>query len=188
MNVHYNVTHLQNRDHVCDVTGCGKAFGYKHLLQRHSAKIHGKHSADHDPIISNGNERGTTFPSTAPEEEIGTAGNFIEHLTGKQYKRRGEGQIISADIREEPSCSGENKIHKSRVTRRVIFCPWPNLLSLNIAPDDERTASGIAAASEGLIACEGIFHRAYDLRRHLRADHGLEVSKEELNAWLKVKG
>lgn len=38
--MHRNVSHLHKRDFVCAQEGCGKSYGYKHLLQRHVAQTH----------------------------------------------------------------------------------------------------------------------------------------------------
>ncbi|PVG04591.1 hypothetical protein CPB86DRAFT_777874 [Serendipita vermifera] len=187
MNVHYDVNHLQKRAYVCDVTGCEKAFGYKHLLQRHSAKIHGKHSSNHASVVFSDIERLKTSYTIAEGEVAEGACHFIEHLTGKQYKRRAEGQIVFDEAGKGVDSLGDHKIPKARITRRVILCPWPNLLSLDVVLEDKRVVRGGTVAGVESVACGGIFRRAYDLRRHLRADHGLEVSKEELDAWLKDK-
>ncbi|CAG8657976.1 13759_t:CDS:2, partial [Acaulospora colombiana] len=185
MNVHYNVTHLQKRDFVCDVAGCEKEFGYKHLLQRHSAKIHGKHTSDRDPIVSNDIGRLKPAPTAAEEKAAERGCDFIEHLTGKQYQRRGEDPNIFDEARKGAHSLHDHNIPKARIARRVILCPWPSFLSLNVASEDDHAVHEGTVVGTELIACGGIFHRAYDLRRHLRADHGLELSKEELNAWLK---
>jgi len=34
-------------------------------------------------------------------------------------------------------------------------------------------------------ACDYVFSRAYDLRRHLRAEHGVEAEKESVDDWVK---
>lgn len=40
LTTHYNVSHLHKRDFECTQEGCGKSYGYKHLLQRHVTQAH----------------------------------------------------------------------------------------------------------------------------------------------------
>jgi len=57
---------------------------------------------------------------------------------------------------------------KHRNTRRPLLpCPWPNGFGFE----------------ENVGQCAYIFSRAYDLRRHLKTDHALELSKEEIDHW-----
>ena len=37
LTVHYKVNHMDETPHVCPILGCGKQFGYKHVLERHVA-------------------------------------------------------------------------------------------------------------------------------------------------------
>ena len=39
--------------------------------------------------------------------------------------------------------------------------------------------------AEAVKRCAYIFSRAYDLRRHLKAEHGLELDKEEVDGWVR---
>lgn len=40
LTAHYKVSHLHKRDFICPREGCGKSYGYKHLLQRHLVQAH----------------------------------------------------------------------------------------------------------------------------------------------------
>ncbi|TDL26695.1 hypothetical protein BD410DRAFT_531543 [Rickenella mellea] len=84
---HQKVTHLQRRDFVCTHIGedgaCGLAFGYKHLLQRHVAKMHAHQSTDDDPAaIVGGVEEGHQYSA-------------IDVLTGKAYADRASATVAT---------------------------------------------------------------------------------------------
>ncbi|KAG8837118.1 Strongly-conserved Zn-finger binding protein (TFIIIA) [Serendipita sp. 400] len=162
LRVHQNVTHLQERKFVCTHETCTKAFGYKHLLQRHLTKCHESHSSEDDASDTSDDVKMEFAP-----------GSFIESLTGEAYKKRKEG-------------SNTNSKKSNGGSRRVLRCPWPHLLvnvpkKSKVEMDDRDGDRTLLIVSK----CEAIYNRAYDLRRHLRADHGLDVEKEELEVWFK---
>jgi general transcription factor IIIA len=170
MTVHVNVNHLQQRKFVCEHEGCGRTFGYKHLLQRHCAKLHGAHSAEPDEEGPDAEDMGDQILEDREEE------SFIEVLTGRAYKRRRleNGNAASTET---------SKSNQKKNAKKVLRCPWPHFMSdhreESIHVDSRRKAQDLQTV------CEAIFHRAYDLRRHLKADHGLEVDKEEMAAWVE---
>jgi len=41
------------------------------------------------------------------------------------------------------------------------------------------------AGSSTSRTCEYVFSRAYDLRRHLRAEHDVDVEKDKVDEWVK---
>jgi uncharacterized C2H2 Zn-finger protein len=169
MNVHINVSHREQRDFKCDHAQCGRTFGYKHLLQRHMAKIHGIRSEGHDS-----SELGAQNSGRGIKRKNGTSmvveAPFIEALTGKAYKRRGEVP--------EPSSVSTTTPSPTKASRKIIRCPWPHFSRRN------GDAGGMERGDHIQGQCEAIFHRAYDLRRHLKAGHALLVEKVELAAWL----
>lgn len=57
---------------------------------------------------------------------------------------------------------------------RRFQCPYPNL------PETFAVAGPSSSR-----ACAHFFGRAYDLRRHLRSDHRLEVEKEVVDDWVR---
>jgi general transcription factor IIIA len=129
------VFHLGRRDFVCTETGCEEAFGYKHLLQRHTAKIHAAHTSD------SGADEGHS-----PNED--DAASLINAITGQKFAARS-------------------------LNPRALRCPHPQ-------PPFEGSYTRNADAD----ACEYWFTRAYDLRRHLLAAHGLDVDKEVVDEWV----
>jgi general transcription factor IIIA len=173
MTVHVNVNHLQQRNFICEREGCGRAFGYKHLLQRHCARLHGVHSAESDeegPDVEDKDDMEDQIQEDREEE------SFIEALTGRAYKRR---RLENANTTSTES----SKSNQKKKAKKVLHCPWPHFISghgegsMHVDPGKE--AQGLQTA------CQAIFHRGYDLRRHLKADHGLELDKEEMAAWVE---
>lgn len=102
MTTHNKVTHLGRRDFVCPHNTCGKAFGYKHLLQRHLSKLHC--SGDTLPT-------GVDHEDDASSEEDPTLDQQldIDHITGRAYAVRAQQKLASS---------------------RALRCPHPDLRSL----------------------------------------------------------
>lgn len=143
MTTHINITHLGRRDHACSYSGCGKTFGYKHLLQRHMTRMH---------------TTNTTAPQASSEDE-GEPSSIIGWITGTDY----------------------TSVSAHRNTRRALVpCPWPNRFETEDSNVDESVH-----AQDDMGKCTFVFSRAYDLRRHLKADHGLELSKDEADSWVR---
>ncbi|THH34047.1 hypothetical protein EUX98_g6 [Antrodiella citrinella] len=55
-----------------------------------------------------------------------------------------------------------------------LACPHPDVSPL--------TGAALAVRHP---KCQYIFSRAYDLRRHLRSEHGLDVTKERVDEWVR---
>ncbi|KAF6760174.1 transcription factor iiia [Ephemerocybe angulata] len=153
LTTHQNVTHMGKRDFVC--SDCNKAFGYKHLLQRHTAKIHSVPSDGHDESEHSGKDREASESSDDEEEEDFT--QQIDLITGKAYADQS----------------------KAKLERAAAFsCPFPDLEGLN----ENGASSG--GSSPKRRKCDYAFSRLYDLRRHLQAVHEVDVTKERLQAWM----
>ncbi|KAF8141285.1 hypothetical protein EV363DRAFT_1425422 [Boletus edulis] len=72
------------------------------------------------------------------------------------------------------------KLHSSK--RSSIRCPYPHvdaLIASTVTLDD--------AFGPPSKACEHILTRAYDLRRHLRSEHGVDTEKEKVDSWIRVQ-
>ncbi|KAL1710673.1 hypothetical protein EV121DRAFT_192394 [Schizophyllum commune] len=173
LTTHTNVTHLGHRDFVCTHEGCGRAFGYKHLLQRHVAKIHSRtsssSSSEENEVL--GADAGTDDEDeqSAAEDTHGEENTLIDLITGSTYAKKAQDRLRTATS---------------------LCCPFPDLSGLpllsdaasNPISDANSTPLPTTSASH---ACEYVFSRAYDLRRHLRATHGLETDKDALDAWVR---
>ncbi|KAK2464203.1 hypothetical protein APHAL10511_003660 [Amanita phalloides] len=75
------------------------------------------------------------------------------------------------------------KVYAERASanpRKALQCPYPDLRGIT---------SGVAIElREASDHCNYVFTRAYDLRRHLRAVHGIEIEKVEVDRWAKGRG
>lgn len=142
MTNHHNVNHLGKRDFICTYPDCNRAFGYKHLLQRHLTRVHVPESEEEDGDESGAeNER----DAATPQPSVGFS---IDDLTGMSYQTQ---------VR----------------TTAKLECPYPDV-SLLV----EESIAGSSAK------CQYVFTRAYDLRRHLKSEHGLDVEKEKADEWV----
>jgi hypothetical protein len=65
-----------------------------------------------------------------------------------------------------------------------LRCPHPAMEGLPSTPSGKSHNLWVDTA-----ACEYVFGRAYDLRRHLRAVHGVDLDKEAVDGWArKIRG
>ena len=95
---HVNVNHLGSRNFVCPFEDCARAFGYKHLLQRHLAKLHAEdtNNSDRDgPEDDEQDEAADTFITS-----------HIDDITGVTFAIR--------------------TLEKAQ-TGKSLCCPFPNL-------------------------------------------------------------
>jgi general transcription factor IIIA len=160
MTTHHNVTHLGRRDHVCPHEDCHSAFVYKHLLQRHLAKVHSSQTTEESDSAEQTDEEDEEATPTAKDKGIQRMD--IDTITGMSYTSNANERLSSS---------------------KALRCPHPHLgtlVHLHRSDDVERAG---ASTSKG---CDYVFSRAYDLRRHLRVEHGVEVEKERVDDWVKA--
>jgi general transcription factor IIIA len=153
---HHNVTHLGRRDHICPHEDCNRAFGYKHLLQRHLAKVHSTHTGESDSAEATDEEDEETTPTNKTVQRMD-----IDTITGMSYTSKANERLTAS---------------------KALQCPHPYLGALV-----SMTGSGdleMAGSSTSRI-CEYVFSRAYDLRRHLRTEHEVDVEKDKVDEWVK---
>ncbi|GLB37372.1 putative zinc finger, C2H2 type [Lyophyllum shimeji] len=165
---HTNITHLGRRDHVCPHEGCGKTYGYKHLLRRHLAKAHSTTSADDDET-SEGDETDETgyISGSKPTRKAKNATSLdIDTITGHSYAKRARENLANAT---------------------ALFCPYPHLDCITVVLASDDRSPGSLSQSSTARTCEYAFSRAYDLRRHLKAVHALDTTKESVDRWVKER-
>jgi general transcription factor IIIA len=146
LDTHHNISHLGKRDFICHHEDCGKAYGYKHLLQRHLAKAHASWSSSH-----HSDSEDDTQLERKPMALLD-----IDTITGKSYMER---------IKTKSSL--------------MVQCPYPRI-PITFKFD----ATDMDALSNEHV-CKHVFSRAYDLRRHLRSGHRMEVEKEAVDSWVR---
>lgn len=156
LTTHHNVNHLGRRDHVCPKESCQRAFGYKHLLQRHLAKVHSPSA----PPSSDESEFSTERPELQP--------SFldIDLITGKSYAQKAQTRVANAMALMCPYPHVDESILTLSET------PTPGGITANRRSDSERN-------------CDYAFSRAYDFRRHLKTAHCLDADKESVDQWVK---
>lgn len=69
-------------------------------------------------------------------------------------------------------------------TRRFA-CPYPSILDISQPLDDEDLSDAEAPRGPEGERCEYRFGKVYDVERHLRSWHRVEVHREELREWLE---
>ena len=150
LTTHVNVTHLCRRDHLCSYPECGRTFGYKHLLQRHVAKIH--------------------------RQQLSTSGEDTDWTTSSQDRGRQGASSALMDIDSITGNAYAMRAHARVQAFTALQCPFPDLPTLSSNTD---------ACLVGSSRCVYVFSRAYDLRRHLRAAHQVEIEREDVEEWVK---
>ena len=68
---------------------------------------------------------------------------------------------------------------------RKYPCPYPSILSISQPLEDEDLSDADAPTGEEGAICAYRFGRAYDVDRHLRSWHRVEVHRDELREWLE---
>jgi len=154
LTVHRNVAHLGQRNFTCSVEDCHKSYGYKHLLQRHIAKIH--------QCPENG--MSTEYVGSPPVSDEEESPLDIEKITGYAYS-----QIAQAKISEGRAF-------------RCPFPDISEFMSKN--QPAETLQAEIPDSSARETRCDYAFRRAYDFRRHLQASHGISIQKEVVELWV----
>ncbi|KAI0043129.1 hypothetical protein FA95DRAFT_1563607 [Auriscalpium vulgare] len=110
LTTHHTITHLGERNFVCTHEECGQTFGYKHILQRHVARVHGHdlvdtarteaEEEDDDP-----DAEPTDYETDAPVRKTPVDASAIDAITGKAYAER---------------------------TPRKLACPYPHFTGIQV--------------------------------------------------------
>ena len=82
----------------------------------------------------------------------------IDSITGNAYAKRARAQIQAT---------------------KVLQCPFPDLGMLFASTDAQLVG--------GSSRCGYVFSRAYDLRRHLKVAHQVEVDRDDADAWVRER-
>lgn len=115
MNNHININHLGQRNFVCPHEDCARAFGYKHLLQRHLAKIHVPQSDEDEP-----DDPDDPTGEDECNQEISTI-SHIDDITGVTYAIRTQEKLKNT---------------------KSLVCPYPNLHMFKDASDHDPAQPG----------------------------------------------
>ncbi|KAF8972906.1 hypothetical protein BDZ97DRAFT_1649233 [Flammula alnicola] len=169
------------RDWQCEVGDCGKDFKSKKALNTHTNVTHlGKrdftcdyadcnHSFGYKHLLQRHQAKVhqsvhpvTDFSGEDPSETEAQGGHEatfdIDMITGNAYAKRAEANVKNA---------------------KALCCPFPSLQDLTGDP------CSVNPASHSIAACDYVFSRGYDLRRHLSASHDIMVSKETIDSWVR---
>ncbi|PCH33538.1 hypothetical protein WOLCODRAFT_112004 [Wolfiporia cocos MD-104 SS10] len=167
-------------DWVCQELDCGKEFKSKFALNTHHNVKHlgrrdfvcpepdcqrafgykhllQRHTARfHNDASSTSESEASQGDDEDEEQEQQTLD--IDFITGNAYSLRSQARLGDA---------------------KVLQCPHPNLPA-ELSGADTPVPSSSSASS----TCCYVFSRAYDFKRHLLSEHGLEVERERLDRWV----
>lgn len=111
-------------------------------------------------------ERSDDEPPTTDSEDVDDASTIlgtlaancdIDALTGKAYASRSQNAAF-------------------------VRCPYPHIKDLLRTPDVPTNLTRSSTKT-----CDHVLTRAYDLRRHFKAEHGVAVDREKVDAWVKTQ-
>ncbi|KAI9449882.1 hypothetical protein F5148DRAFT_1379203 [Russula earlei] len=168
LTTHHAITHLGRRDFVCAVEGCGRAFGYKHILQRHQARRHG-----------NDRSEAEVEGDCEQHEDADEESSEVERVRC-QHKKRKTRRAQSPDVSIINEITGVAYEERAAEVQAPLKCPHPVMEGLASA-----LPTGGHDIWDDVAPCEYVFGRAYDLRRHVLAVHGVVLEKEVVDAWAR---
>ncbi|KAJ7039136.1 transcription factor iiia [Mycena alexandri] len=158
------------RDWKCDVDGCTKEFKSKKALATHTN-------------ITHLGRRDHACPHETCKQTFG-----YKHLLQRHLAKR-HGASSSSELSDEetsrPSAPATANMEIDTITGhtyaqraleklktgKALQCPYPHL-------------TGLAPVQTGP-ACDFVFSRAYDFRRHLHSTHDIVVEKDVVDRWVR---
>ncbi|OAX35100.1 hypothetical protein K503DRAFT_746420 [Rhizopogon vinicolor AM-OR11-026] len=171
------------RDWKCDK--CGKEFKSMKALTTHNNVIHLGH-------------RNHVCPHQHCSSAFGYKHLLERHMTKIHNTQSIAGTSeLEGDTTSDTDCTDIDPAHSAeplsidRITghayslrsrmpaSKTIQCPYPDVESLLLSPPDIPLSSSAGR-------CAHFLFRAYDLRRHLKADHGLLGNKSKVDSWVKA--
>jgi len=171
LTTHHNVTHLGRRTHVCPHAHCASKFGYKHLLERHLARIHCSSALNETSSEDESNDY-----ESSSGDDTGSDDGDEDDSSG------------AAQGREDPtltieSITGQTYEARARANPRLIQCPFPAVEHLMPTSANGAEIHGSSSSAD----CRHVVSRAYDLTRHLKAEHGLFADRSKVDEWMKAQ-
>ncbi|KAI0932343.1 hypothetical protein AcW2_001001 [Taiwanofungus camphoratus] len=167
------------RDWICQEAGCSKDFKSKKALTTHHNVFHlgrrdfvcsysgcqrafgykhllQRHMAKVHSAHSSSSSESETCDSSDEAGETAAVPMGIDFITGNAYATRAR---MKSD------------------NPKILRCPYPDLPAV-------LSGMSVSSASCSDVACLYVFSRAYDLRRHLQSEHGVEVEREAADRWV----
>ncbi|KII95731.1 hypothetical protein PLICRDRAFT_693882 [Plicaturopsis crispa FD-325 SS-3] len=170
------------RDWRCEEEGCGKDFKSKQALTTHHNITHlGRRdfvcphtdcgrAFGYNKLLQRHLAKAHSPKTSSSSSENDSASTDVEDDVDTPRKKKTEGPLLSIDIDDITGAAYATRA----ASGKALHCPFPNLHEFG-----EEYPSMSAGPP-----CEYAFTRAYDLRRHLRAEHDVEVEKEAVDAWV----
>lgn len=122
-----------------------------------------KHSLLPPPLPHPAPPTPPTLPAPVPAAPSQKSSSLLDLLTGTNYA---------------PSSTS--------LSTRKFACPFPGIQAIGTRLEPEDVDSDDEAGDwDEQGECEYWFKRVYDVERHLRSRHGVEVHREELAEWLE---
>ncbi|WVR09654.1 hypothetical protein IAU60_006728 [Kwoniella sp. DSM 27419] len=200
METHKRAIHLKVRDHICPVDGCGKAYTVKSTLQRHIES----HSR---PTTPGGSSRtasvgGALTGNVRELRRFGCPAHALGHfLAAHRSTDLGEDEIAAkAPDPVQLGVDGPGQSTAELVIDPVLLTESPvqpiakeqapSSVAVKSEPDDMQShpSADVVSGPGHENTCWMRFWRVYDVRRHLRAEHGVDLQDMEVRRLLLHTG
>lgn len=112
---------------------------------------------------------------------------LLQRHLARQHGQTSDGSDEAGSSSDDGDEPGQEKMDIDTITgyayskrseanrQKVLRCPYPDVAQI--------TPEKVVNEVEGFRHCDYVFTRAYDLRRHLLAVHGIEIDKEAMDRW-----
>lgn len=170
------------RDWKCDYPNCGKDFKSKRALTTHHKVIHldqRNHVCPHPHCDSAFGYKHLLERHLAKIHSLQRARSSSSSSADDTTEAEASDATTGVDVIEE--ITGRAYAHRLQ-NAGSIRCPFPNIEELCLVPSDSPVPSTSSSKT-----CDHVVTRAYDLRRHLKAEHGVVVDKTKVDRWTSTQ-
>lgn len=123
------------------------------------------HAAKDVPLSENNDGEGEAGIADSEEGNCPGSSQAIDFLTGRHYRHTDQ--------------------QNTQTPKRDIHCPWPNAFGQHLDLPSSSSSHPSVGEATTQHQCAFMFSRAYDLARHLHAEHAVhELDMDGLVAWV----
>ncbi|KAJ7690695.1 hypothetical protein B0H17DRAFT_935848 [Mycena rosella] len=171
------------RDWKCEVGDCTKDFKSKKALTTHVNITHLGHRDHACPHESCRRTFGYKHLLQRHLAKYHTASGTASESSDEDRNPLPNQTAANMDIDGITGNTYAQNAHKKLQAATALQCPYPNLDGLAFVRNVE-VVSGDGHALAGP-ACDYVFSRVYDLRRHLKTVHDIAAEKESVDRWVR---
>ncbi|KAH7108252.1 hypothetical protein BKA62DRAFT_681624 [Auriculariales sp. MPI-PUGE-AT-0066] len=160
------------RDWKCSEDDCDKAFKSKKALRTHTKISHlglREFNCDHEGCGKTFGYKHLVQRHVLKAHSTQPSSSDSDAMSLSDAETITDGPTSLIDLITGKSYSERKGVSK----QQLVQCPWPAHLN--------------GQEASNVTSCQFTFSRAYDLRRHLKAEHDEDRSKEEVDRWVQTQ-